>query len=53
MTQVSRVIIKVLEKLQGRLEKQRDDTNYEKLFKKLQKNIRMTSLEELRKEFDG
>ena len=43
-------VVKVLEKLQGRLEKQRDDTDYEKLLKKLRKNIRMTSLEGLRKE---
>lgn len=43
-------VIKVLEKLQGRLEKQRDDTDYEKLLKQLLKNIRMTSLEELREE---
>ena len=43
-------VIKVLEKLQGRLEKQRDHTDYEKLLKQLLKNIRMTSLEELREE---
>ena len=43
MTQVSRVIIKVLEKLQERLEKQRDDTDYEKLFKILREKIQRSS----------